>query len=172
MKGTFPFMLNYKVKGLSFIIGYTKRAVVPAEKAELISVARAMNGPDFEPKLRQLFNAECQAANTAIETGLYIGYRCPEQQWDCIRVTESHKCFCGHLLSEHEKFDGRKHMLKCGGCKCKRFSFVPSRPEDVGEFWYARRKDFDVSTYRVKCRCKHAHDQHDPVLMNCTEKGN
>lgn len=151
-------------------IGYTKRNVVPAEKAELVSMAKAMNA-DFEPKLRQLFNAECQAANNAIEKGLYIGYRCPEFAWDCIRVNDSHKCFCGHLLSDHEKFDGKKHMLKCGECSCKRFAFTPSRPEDVGEFWYARRRGFDVSTYRVKCKCKHAHDKHDPTFFNCKEKG-
>lgn len=31
-------------------------------------MAKAMN-KDFEPKLRHLFNAECQAATNAIETG-------------------------------------------------------------------------------------------------------
>ena len=39
------------------------------------------------------------------------------------------------------------------------------------EFWFARRRNFDVSTYRVKCRCKHSHESHDPNLFNCTEKG-
>ena len=48
--------------------GYTKRIVRPAEKAETVSMARAMND-DFEPKLRKLFNAEAEAANRAIETG-------------------------------------------------------------------------------------------------------
>ena len=133
------------------------------------------NGPnEFPTKVRQLFNSECEAAENAIQTGLYIGYRCPEFQWDCIRVNLNHKCFCGHLLAEHEKFDGKKHMLKCNSsssCKCKRFNFIPSRPEDVGEFWYARRRDFDVTKYRVKCKCKHAHDLHDPTLLNCLEKG-
>ena len=94
-------------------------------------MAKAMN-QDFEPKLRHLFNAECQAATNAIETGLYAGYRCPEFTWDCIRVNETHKCFCGHLLSDHEKFTGKQHMLPCKDCKCKRFAFIPSRPEDVG----------------------------------------
>ncbi len=113
-------------------IGYTKREVIPAEKAELVSMARAMNA-DFEPKLRNLFNEECQAATRAIETGLYVGYRRPENTWDCIRVTDSHKCFCGHFLYEHENFDGKKYMIGCKqDCKCKRFAFIPSRPEDVG----------------------------------------
>ncbi len=94
-------------------------------------MAKAMND-DFAPKLRKLFNAECIAAQNAIQTGLYIGYRCPEFTWDCIRINETHKCFCGHLLNQHEHFDGKKMMLKCGDCKCKRFSYIPSRPEDVG----------------------------------------
>jgi hypothetical protein len=49
-------------------IGYTKREVHAAEKAELISVARAMND-DFEPKVRKLFNAEVIAAEKAIKSG-------------------------------------------------------------------------------------------------------
>lgn len=112
-------------------IGYTKREIHQAEKAELISVARAMND-DFEPKLRKLFNAEVQAADQAIKSGLYVGYRCPEFTWDCIRVYGEHKCFCGHLLKSHDEFNGRNYMLPCHECKCKRFAFIPSRPEDVG----------------------------------------
>lgn len=69
-------------------------------------MAKAMNGEAFPTKVRQLFNAECEAAENAIQTGLYIGYRCPEFTWDCIRVNLNHKCFCGHLLIEHERFDG------------------------------------------------------------------
>ena len=83
------------------------REVRQADKAELISVARAMND-DFAPKVQRLFNTEVQAAQQAIRTGLYIGYRCPEFNWDCIRVFSDHKCFCGHLLAEHTQFDGFK----------------------------------------------------------------
>ena len=45
------------------------------------------------------------------------------------------------------------------------------KPKDVGEFWFARRRNFDINTYRVKCKCKHSHDMHDPTLFNCKEKG-
>ena len=96
-------------------------------------MARAMNpAGEFEPRVRRLFNAEAVAAEAAVQTGLYIGYRCAEFNWDCIRVGVEHKCFCGHLLKSHESFTGKNHMLKCGECVCKRFAFVPSRPEDVG----------------------------------------
>jgi hypothetical protein len=91
--------------GLILNKGYTKREIKPADKAELISVARAMND-DFEPKVRSLFSSEVQAAERAISRKLYVGFRCPEFTWDCIRVHEEHKCFCGHLLKDHEEFDG------------------------------------------------------------------
>ena len=61
-------------------VGYTKREVHAAEKAELISVARAMND-DFEPKVRKLFQAEVEAAERAIASGLYASFRCPEFTW-------------------------------------------------------------------------------------------
>jgi len=66
---------------------------------------------DFEPKVRKLFNTEVQAAERAIATKLYIGFRCPEFTWDCIRVHEEHKCFCGHLLKQHEEFDGYSFLF-------------------------------------------------------------
>ena len=89
-------------------IGYTQREIIPAEKKELLSVAKAMNGEAFPTRVRKLFNAECEAAENAIQTGLYVGYRCPEFDYDCIRVHSNHKCFCGHILEEHDKFDGFK----------------------------------------------------------------
>ena len=65
-------------------------------------------------------------------------------------------------------------MLPCrqAGCKCKGFAWIPSRPEEVGEFWFARRRDFDPSTWRAKCRCKHSHEDHEPVgLRACKSRG-
>jgi hypothetical protein len=159
-----------KENGMLVPEGYTMRPVRQADKAELISVARAMND-DFAPRVQKLFNTEVQAAQQALQTGLYIGYRCPEFNWDCIRVSLENKCFCGHLLNEHKEFDGKRVTLPCFQCKCKSFAYIPSRPEDVGEFWFQRRRNFDVTQYRVKCKCKHAHDSHDPIMRNCREKG-
>ena len=70
-------------------------------------------------------------------------------------------------------FLGKSVLVPCtGGCKCRGFAWVPSRPEDIGEFWFKRRRDFDVSTWRCKCRCKHTHEQHDPNGMRrCKAKG-
>ena len=43
--------------------------------------------------------------------------------------------------------------------------------DSISEFWFARRRNFDISTYRVKCKCKHSHEAHDPTLFNCKERG-
>jgi len=60
-------------------------------------------------------------------------------------------------------FPGQTIRVPCHqpGCGCKAFAWVPSRPEDVGEYWLPKRRDFDPVTWRMKCRCKHTHEDHD-----------
>uniref|UniRef100_A0A670ITK4 Family with sequence similarity 221 member B n=1 Tax=Podarcis muralis TaxID=64176 RepID=A0A670ITK4_PODMU len=141
----------------SLLPDYTVRPVVPAEKAELISVAKAMHRENFGKNVKELFHLEKEAALKSIETGLYIGWRCPEYLWDCFRVGDESKCFCGHLLKQ-------RATVSCTlqGCKCQAFMFIPSRPEEVGEFWLRRRTGFDPAAWRAKCRCKHTHEEHTP----------
>uniref|UniRef100_H2YNM9 Family with sequence similarity 221 member B n=1 Tax=Ciona savignyi TaxID=51511 RepID=H2YNM9_CIOSA len=65
---------------------------------------------------------------------------------------------------------GPKSQAPCavGECQCRAFAFIPSRPEDVGEFWLQRRKNFDPSTWKAKCRCKHPHTEHAAIgLRSC-----
>ncbi|CAH8580323.1 unnamed protein product [Heterobilharzia americana] len=133
---------------------------------------------DFASKTKELFNPEVEAVKEAIETGTYVAYRPVEKPWDqqdCQRVCSTSRCFCGHLLNQHEKFTGKQTFLKCEqtGCICKGFKFIPNRPEEVGEFWLIKRRDFDRNTYRVKCKCKHTHEEHiaDPVPYRCKAKG-
>ncbi len=142
--------------------GYDVRPVIPAEKEELKSVARAMNREEFGPRLQKLFNPETEAATDAITSGVYIGWRCPQFTWDCIRVGRLSRCFCGHILQEHASYNGHSVRVPCreGGCGCKAFAFIPGRPEDIGEFWFQRRRDFDPTKWRAKCRCKHTHEEH------------
>ncbi|KAM6469751.1 protein FAM221B isoform 5-T5 [Liasis olivaceus] len=86
--------------------GYTVRAIVPAEKEELVSVARAMHREKFAKNVKELFHLEKEAALKSIQTGLYIGWRCPEYLWDCFRVGDESRCFCGHLLKLHQVYVG------------------------------------------------------------------
>lgn len=153
--------------------GYTMRPVVPAKNYDVVSFARAMND-DFAPRVKKLFDPEREAALAATATGVYIGWRCPEFKHDCQRVGDMSKCFCGHLLGEHGSYNGNSVQVPCkqGACKCKAFSWIPSRPEDIGEFWFQRRRDFDVTKWRVKCKCKHTHEEHVPNgYRQCQVKG-
>ncbi|XP_062984883.1 protein FAM221B [Elgaria multicarinata webbii] len=144
---------------------YTVRAVVPAEKAELLSVAKAMHRENFGKNVKDLFHLEKEAALRSMETGLYIGWRCPEYLWDCFRVSDESKCFCGHLLKLHQVYVERRATVPCTvpDCKCQGYMFIPSRPEEVGEFWLRRRTGFDPAAWRAKCRCKHTHEEHVPT---------
>lgn len=50
--------------------------------------------------------------------GLYIGWRCPHYLWDCFRIGDESRCFCGHLLKEHQIISGRNEVarpVKYGG---------------------------------------------------------
>ncbi|XP_032232766.2 protein FAM221B isoform X2 [Nematostella vectensis] len=151
-----------KTQGILAPKGYTCRPIVPAEKAELLPVARAMHREEFAPRVKKLFDPEREAALEAIETGIYIGWRIPSFKHDCVRVGSSSKCFCGHSLSEHGRYDSNSVRVPCGmaGCKCKAFAFIPSRAEDVGEYWLQRRPNFDPRSWRAKCKCKHTHEEH------------
>ncbi|XP_059497616.1 protein FAM221B-like [Stegostoma tigrinum] len=141
---------------------YTVKPIVPAKKAELVSVAKAMHREEFGTRVKELFDPEKEAALDALQTGIYIGWRCPEYNWDCIRVGVKSKCFCGHLLAEHARFTADVSVpCAVAGCQCRAYAFIPSRPEDVGEFWLRKRRNFDPSTWRAKCRCKHNHEEHN-----------
>ena len=57
-------------------------------------------------------------------------------------------------------------------CGCQRFLYAPGRPEEFGEFWLPKRRDFDRESYRMKCRCQHTHEEHAPYPspFRCTAK--
>ena len=159
---------------------YTFKPIIPARKKELISVAKAMHREAFAPRVKKLFERETNAALNAVESGIYIGWRCPEFTWDCIRLDNTSRCFCDHALEEHEPFNIKKmagkqpkRLIKClmGNCSCKSFNFIPQRPEDIGEWWLRKRPGFDGASWRAKCRCKHTHIQHNPASKRCKIAG-
>ncbi len=61
---------------------------------------------DFGSKAKAMFQSEVDAARDAIEQDLYISYRQPGKDFDCYRVGSAAKCFCGHTLDEHAKYNG------------------------------------------------------------------
>ncbi|KAL2781755.1 protein FAM221B [Daubentonia madagascariensis] len=141
-------------------LGYTVRPVVPAKQAELVEVAKAMHREEFDAQVNHLFQWEKNAALNAIQTGLYIGWRCPHYLWDCFRIGDESKCFCGHLLREHQIISDISVPCNVSQCRCLMFCFIPSHPEEVGEFWLRRRATFDPKAWRAQCRCKHSHEEH------------
>ncbi|KAM9642238.1 LOW QUALITY PROTEIN: protein FAM221B [Trichechus inunguis] len=141
-------------------LGYTVHPVVPAKQAELVEVAKAMHRDQFGAQVDHLFQWEKHAALSAIQTGLYIGWRCPHYLWDCFRIGDESKCFCGHLLKEHQIISDISVPCGVSQCRCLMFCFIPSRPEEVGEFWLTRRATFDPKAWRAQCRCKHSHEDH------------
>jgi len=113
------------------------------------------------PGGQKLMEKEHDAAQLAIQTGLYVTWRSRKTNEDCCRVGPSHKCFCGHLFSAHHSKG--KSLPKCSQCACRLFDYVPNRPEEVGEWWLPRRKGFNMHSWRAKCKCGTPHDQHDPI---------
>ncbi|CAF1923473.1 unnamed protein product [Rotaria magnacalcarata] len=160
----------HEENGMMVPDGYTARQIRPAARADVVTMARAMNH-DFAPKAKAMFQSEIDAAHEAIEKDLYISYRQPGKDFDCYRIGSNGKCFCGHTLSEHVKFTGKVNRLKCqaASCTCDAFAYVPSRPDEVGEFWLTKRPGFDASTWRSKCKCGHPHDRHEPKHKRCKE---
>ncbi|KAM5258434.1 protein FAM221B isoform 2-T2 [Hipposideros larvatus] len=156
-------------KGIS---RYTDRPVVPAKQAELVEFAKTMHREKFGAHVNNLFQWEKNAALNAIQTGLYIGWRCPHYLWDCFRIGDESKCFCGHLLREHQIISDISVPCNVSQCRCLMFCFIPSRPEEVGEFWLKRRATFDPKAWRAQCRCKHSHEDHAATKSHpCRVKG-
>ncbi|KAM4877376.1 protein FAM221B isoform 1-T1 [Thomomys bottae] len=149
---------------------YTSFPVIPTNREELMEIVKARE--QFGAQLNHLFRWEKSEALNAIQTGVYIGWRCPHYLWDCFRIGEESKCFCGHLLKEHRILSDM--FVPCSGsqCRCLMFCFIPSRPEEVGEFWLKRRAAFDPNSWRAQCRCKHSHEEHAATgIHTCKYRG-
>ena len=148
----------------------------------------SLGGPSEE--IKGMFRKEEEGSRLAMESGMYFVYRCvpetdvygrpvqkkgasqppPDQ---CYRLGPNHRCFCGCPLSSHLKdstwaqnskksSDGEGRALPpCADCeKCAGFWFIPNQPEEIGEGWLSRRKNFDLSKWSAKCRCGHGAASH------------
>uniref|UniRef100_A0A8C8XGV0 Family with sequence similarity 221 member B n=1 Tax=Panthera leo TaxID=9689 RepID=A0A8C8XGV0_PANLE len=153
-------------------LGYAVQPEVPAQQTEMVEVAKAMHRKKFSAQANYLFQWEKNATLNAIQTGLHIGWRCPHYLWDCFQIGDESKCFCGHLLREHQIVSDISVPCNVGQCRCLMFCFIPSRPEEVGEFWLKRRATFDPRAWRAQCRCKHSHEDHAATgSHSCRVKG-
>lgn len=109
------------------------------------------------------------AATESIDTGLYITW-IPQNIGDiinpevreryeihhaqCCRVANTSPCLCGHPLADHKPVNPKSRSFiippKCvkKGCSCFRYNYAPGRPEETGQWWLPRRKDFDLKAWR------------------------
>ncbi|XP_062938678.1 protein FAM221B isoform X2 [Cynocephalus volans] len=110
---------------------YTVHPDIPAKQAEVVEVAKAVHRQQFGAQVNHLFQWEKNASLNAIQTGLYIGWRCPHYLWDCFRIGDESKCFCGHLLREHQIISDISVPCHVSQCRCLMFCFIPSRPEEA-----------------------------------------
>jgi len=115
------------------------------------------------PGARCMLENERKAAQEAISSGVYVLWRCQAAGDFCTRIHSGARCLCGHSLSDHPL--DRLHLRgppPCSKCRCPAFCYVPSRPEEVGDWHLPRRLGFDVSKWRPKCQCGHTCDNHRP----------
>ncbi|KAH9589090.1 Protein FAM221A/B [Trypanosoma melophagium] len=132
-------------------------------------------GPSAQSK--KILNKENDAAILAFKTGVYAVWRCERPKLSgsntdfCTRIGYQHRCFCGHTLEQHatpKPTRGRVPAPKCQSCKCAGFNYIPNEPEEIGEAWLTRRRDWDPSQWSAKCRCGHGNKQHDPQTHSCS----
>lgn len=130
--------------------------------AIISSMTSNMNNMSLGTKI--MMDNERTHAYEAIESGIYVTWNCIDQspEIECFRIGSKSKCICGHDFPSHEKVvTSKKFSTKCEDCSCKSFRFIPQLPEEVGEYWLPRRKDFNYLEWKAKCKCKHTWEDHD-----------
>ena len=137
-----------------FLKGSPHPAMQPTT-VEGVTAALKQHGP--AQGAQQLLRREQEAAEAAAATGMYTVFRCEgsiEHPDFCTRVAPTALCFCGHTLQDHSHRRGLPGgPCSGGGCQCKGFSYIPFRPEEVGEWWLPRRQVCHQSCPTVLCPC-------------------
>lgn len=115
------------------------------------AIASGVADHGLAPGAAAMMTAESAAADQAIQTGLYVTWRSSNGK-DCTRVGPKSKCFCDHPYSQHSFVSKKAVYPRCMSCPCSAFAFMPSRPEEIGEWWLPRRKGFNVHAWRAQCK--------------------
>ena len=118
------------------------------------------------PGGKKMMEWEFTHAYEAVESGIYLVWRSRKNGEDCFRVGSASRWFWGHYGKDHDKtVSKKKQSTKCNKWSCKAFNFIPRRPEEWGLYHLPRRKGFDVNKWRGNWKCKHSHEEHDPVTF-------
>ena len=131
-----------------------------------IRQAAATSG--IAPGPREIFQAETSAAHDSIASQLYVIFKpnpyahlgaCASEDvrngtGQCCRIGVLSVCSCGHQLKDHQpaKIPKSGGYIKPPGCKscrgCRGFAYVPFRPEECGQWWLPRRRDFNLKEWQ------------------------
>ncbi len=134
------------------------------------NISEAVNIHGAAPGGVACLRGEEEAAQESLENGLYITWGPKEDCFrliredsvrekyeggreQCCRVGSLSVCLCGHKLIDHKEVHKKSSFIrppKCNksGCRCFGFNYMPSRPEECGQWWLPRRKDFDLKAWR------------------------
>lgn len=131
---------------------------------------------------REILRAESEAALQSISSGIYvtwqpsptarIGASAAEGVRDgtsqCCRIGSNSVCVCGHALKDHaaplnsaatghsKKSHGFIRPPRCFQCRrCPGYSYIPFRPEECGQWWLPRRRDFDLKAWQQVLHALH-----------------
>lgn len=119
------------------------------------------------PNARANLRSEIQAATESQQSGLYISWlpnpyctlgpsaadEIKNGTGQCCRVGTASICMCGHALNAHKPMgkikSGYNKPPTCISCKrCTGFQYAPQFPEECGQWWLSRRKDFNLPDWR------------------------
>jgi hypothetical protein len=130
-------------------------------------IARAISVHGAAPNARLNLQSERSAAAESIQTGTYISWvphpscvlgpsaadEIKTGTGQCCRVGSASVCMCGHALSAHKPLlklkSGYNKPPACASCKrCVGFEYAPQFPEECGQWWLSRRRDFNLAEWR------------------------
>ena len=134
--------------------------------SDLHSIGAAISLHGVAPNPLKNLARETEAAHESLASGLYVcwvphpscilgNYAADEVRngtGQCCRVGSNSICFCGHSLLDHKVIGPKSGYMKppvCTKCRrCQGFQYAPSFPEECGQWWLARRQDFNITEWR------------------------
>lgn len=152
-------------------------ALRPCKQDNMYAGGQAKDANDVEaavaaygaaPGGQAMMKSEAKAAAEAAASGIYVTFQSPNES-ECCRVQSNSSCLCGHALKSHEAPKGGGSRMKppaCTKCACSKFRYAPTRPEECGQWWLPRRRDFNIKAWRARVR----KSPHEYACLNCNAK--
>ena len=137
------------------------------QPTDVKSIRGALAVHGAAPNAKHQLNLERQAAEESHQSGVYVSWvphpscilgpsaadELKNGTGQCCRVGSSSVCICGHGLHAHKPIlklkSGYNKPPGCSACKrCTGFQYTPQFPEECGQWWLCRRRDFNIIDWR------------------------